>query len=269
MLSRLLALSIVAALAAGCSHESAERREGPGERLQPARAMTPESLERAATVIEERLRKLGVKEATVSFEDGVLVVRPRGIRARRAFRVATSPGKLEFFDLEQALAAGPSLRPIRPRGSLVRIGCGPGIAICPGIPRTYPKRRRYYLFKLPPRLTGADLRLDGTRAGIDPETDKPIVSLEFTPAGSERFRKLTKALWVRGRFRGLRQPFAITLDREVRVVAHIDHRDSSLINGIKGKAQISGLTPLQAKELALVLQTGALPVRFVRARASR
>ncbi len=54
------------------------------------------------------------------------------------------------------------------------------------------------------------------------------------------------------------------LDREIKTFPQIDFTDGSLSGGIGGgRAQIQGLDSLQeAKEIALVLQTGALPVKF-------
>src|SRR5204863_2532723 len=64
--------------------------------------------------------------------------------------------------------------------------------------------------------------------------------------------------------RRIPQHFAIVLDREIRSFPQIDFNKSDLAGGISGNAEISGIKSIgEAKDLALVLQTGALPVNFV------
>jgi SecD/SecF fusion protein len=116
-------------------------------------------------------------------------------------------------------------------------------------------------------MTGEDLKLSGTRADFDTSPGgggRPIVTMEFTGAGSDKFEKITRDEWIRGKLRNAPQHFAIVLDREIRTFPQIDYTDSSLSGGIGGgRAQIEGLDSLQeAKDIAIVLQTGALPVKF-------
>src|SRR6476659_4601056 len=152
-----------------------------------------------------------------------------------------------------------------PNGTVV-ISCGVQAVVCPGVGT--PTGNSYYLFKYDPpevpQMTGADLKLSGTRQDFDTTTNQPIVSLEFTKKGSDRFQDITRAEYVRGKLRNAPQHFAIVLDREIRSWPQIDYTDGSLAGGISGNAQITGIGDIQeAKDLALVLQTGALPVEFV------
>jgi SecD/SecF fusion protein len=156
---------------------------------------------------------------------------------------------------------------------MVVITCGQGSVVCPGangagVP---PTRTWYYLFKYDPpnvpQMTGEDLKLSGTRADFDTSPGgggRPIVTMEFTGKGSDKFEKITRDEWIRGKLRGTPQHFAIVLDREIKTFPQIDFTDGSLSSGIGGgRAQIQGLDSLQeAKDIALVLQTGALPVKF-------
>ena len=96
--------------------------------------------------------------------------------------------------------------------------------------------------------------------------------MEFTNGGSDRSsQEITRggAAWQAARTRrsGTRpQHFAIVLDREIRSWPQIDYTDSSTPGGISRleRAQITGIGDIgEAKDLALVLQTGALPVKFV------
>jgi SecD/SecF fusion protein len=156
---------------------------------------------------------------------------------------------------------------------MVVITCGEGAVVCPGgggagVP---PDRTYYYLFEYNPpsvpQMTGEDFKLSGTRADFDTSpggAGRPIVTMEFTGAGSDKFEDITRGLWIRGKLRNTPQHFAIVLDREIKTFPQIDFTDNSLSGGIGGgRAQIEGLDSFQeAKEIALVLQTGALPVKF-------
>jgi SecD/SecF fusion protein len=93
------------------------------------------------------------------------------------------------------------------------------------------------------------------------------VLMQFTGKGNKAFHQVTKNEWVRGQIQKAEQHFAIVLDDEIRSWPQIDYTDSSLADGINpagNGAQITGMASLnEAKNLALVLQTGALPVNFI------
>jgi SecD/SecF fusion protein len=148
------------------------------------------------------------------------------------------------------------------------ISCGSDAVACPGVNAT-PTNRTWYLFKYdpdnpsgPPEVTGKDLKLAGTRADLDPSRG-PVVLMEFNGKGSKKFQTITSGLYRRGNLLGAPQHFAIVLDRQIKSFPQIDPNDSSLSNGISGNAQITGLSSFsEAKNLALVLQTGSLPYQF-------
>ena len=157
---------------------------------------------------------------------------------------------------------------------MVVVTCGETAVVCPGgaegagVP---PTRTYYYLFKYdPPRvpqMTGEDLKLDGTRADFDTSPgggNLPIVLMEFTGNGADKFEEITRQEHIRGNLRNAYQHFAIVLDREIKTFPQIDYEDDSLAGGISGgRAQIQGLESIdEANDIAIVLQTGALPVKF-------
>jgi SecD/SecF fusion protein len=157
----------------------------------------------------------------------------------------------------------------------VVISCGPLAGFCPGVNSPSVNQTYYYLFTnnlsdtaaadKVPQLTGADLKLSGTRQDFDPSTGKPEVLMQFTNDGGDKFQEVTGEEWNRGKLLNAPQHFAIVLDREIRSFPQIDYTDSSLAGGIAGgSARITGdFTVKEAKDLALVLQTGALPVKFI------
>jgi len=146
---------------------------------------------------------------------------------------------------------------------------------CPGVGT--PTQTTYYLMRYDPaagvpEMTGNDLKLSGTRQDFDPQTGEPIVLLSFTGHGRKQFERITREIAQRGRLltntigqgQNVFQHFAIVLDREIKSWPQIDW--TQYPNGISGSngAQITGsFTVKEAKDLALVLQTGALPVKFV------
>jgi SecD/SecF fusion protein len=165
----------------------------------------------------------------------------------------------------------------------VVITCGTDAVICPGVGE--PQQTYYYLFKYDrdpktpeeewvPQMTGEDLRLSGTRQDFDPSSGQAVVLMQFTDAGKEKFHDITRAEAERGRrFHNLlgqgqdpdvfNQNFSIVLDRDIKSFPSIDFEEYP--NGIPGDngAQITGLDSVnEAKDLAIVLQTGALPIEF-------
>ena len=167
-----------------------------------------------------------------------------------------------------------------PAGVIV-LTCGSSAVVCPGVNESPPTRTYYYLMKYKPtaaspipEMTGRDLKLSGTRQDVDPQTAQPEVLLAFTGQGRKQFREITKNEAVRGRTQYARfgqgqnaqnfnQHFAIVLDRDIKSFPSIDFQQyPSGIDPING-ARITGIRSTQeAKDLALVLQTGALPVEF-------
>jgi SecD/SecF fusion protein len=161
-------------------------------------------------------------------------------------------------------------------GNRIVLTCqAPDSIFCPGL-GSPPSRPVYYLFKYQPtaatpipELTGRDLQLRGTRQDFD-QQNQPIVTLQFTGSGEDKFHAITKELAQRGVLKTqqfgsadnpLYQHFAIVLDNTIVTAPFINFEENP--DGIAGNAQISGLDSVQqAKDLALVLQTGALPLKF-------
>jgi SecD/SecF fusion protein len=161
-------------------------------------------------------------------------------------------------------------------GNRVILTCGPPTDLCPGGVGV-PNQTYYYLFEYRPNdpedpvpeMTGEDLELRGTRSDFG-QAGEPIVTLQFTDEGGEKFHEITRELARRGEIRTTElasdepifQSFAIVLDGEIRSFPTIDFIENP--DGIAGNsAQITGLSSQEeADNLALVLQTGALPLKF-------
>ena len=206
--------------------------------------------------------------------DTYYVFRQQGKKLVRG-PVATREAALSKWDGE--LPAGHKLFAVPPETVVVE--CGPGEVVCPGVAELEPTTNSYYLLRFTPpdvpEMTGEDLDLEGTRQDFDTTTGEPIVLMDFTDDGADTFEEITRDVAQRGRllfntvgggqgdYRNFLQHFAIVLDREIKSWPTIDFEEYP--GGISGSngAQISGLADVgEAKDLALVLQTGALPVEF-------
>jgi SecD/SecF fusion protein len=172
---------------------------------------------------------------------------------------------------------GYKLLAVPPQTVVVR--CGPSEVVCPGVSESPPTKTYWYLLRYTPpsvpEMTGDDLKLSGTRQDFDPTTGQPVVLMDFTGKGQKKFGEITRDIAIRGKllyntvgagqgdYQNYLQHFAIVLDREIKSWPSIDFEQYP--GGISGSngAQITGLGSIgEAKDLALVLQTGALPVEF-------
>ena len=153
-------------------------------------------------------------------------------------------------------------------------------SVCPGDPNGVPAAGKtdYYLFKhgaYPkdryatdgkyPNMGGDQLSLSGTRQDFDPTTGDPVVLMQFKSKGNKIFKQVTKNEAVRGAIQQTPQHFAIVLDNQIRSFPQIDYNQNPQgIDPTGNGAQITGLQSLkEARDIALVLQTGALPVNFI------
>src|SRR6185437_14332073 len=134
----------------------------------------------------------------------------------------------------------------------------------------------YYLFKYDPNnptnpipeATGEDLKLSDIAADISTQGQGNVVRLGFTRKEAQRGASLAAAAGQTGSdintVQQFAQHFAIVLDNELRSTPYIDYKQNP--DGIDPSgtgAEISNITSFgEAKDLALVLQTGALPVKF-------
>ena len=155
---------------------------------------------------------------------------------------------------------------------------------CPGVQQAdAAKPTFYYLFKFQPptipEATGADLKLSDIQADISTSGQGNVVRLGFTGEGAKKFHEITRDEAQRGAaaaaaagqtgndpatIQQFAQHFAIVLDGELRSTPYIDYKQNP--DGIDPSgtgAEISNIESFgEAKDLALVLQTGALPVKF-------
>jgi preprotein translocase subunit SecD len=105
---------------------------------------------------------------------------------------------------------------------------------------------QYWVVTRSSAVTGRDLRSGGARVQTDPNTNQPEVGFTLTSAGGQKFGSFTGS--------HVGDQLGVVLDGHVREVATIQSQ-------IDDNGQISGgnMTDEAAKDLALTLNSGALP----------
>jgi SecD/SecF fusion protein len=129
---------------------------------------------------------------------------------------------------------------------------------------------RYFVIEDDSELNGSDIK--NPEQNFDPQTNAPLVTMEFTDHGRKAFATVTKRIAERGSAIPVGpgadvdqtlQRFAITLDDRIVSRATIDWRENP--EGIDGRtgAQITGVGEIQdAQDLAESLRIGALPIEL-------
>jgi protein-export membrane protein SecD len=193
-------------------------------------------MERALLIVQERVNGLGVSEATVQREGATsILVQLPGVRdAQSALKILGSTGQLEFVDWNSIpasdAAAWDDYETARRQGSAVKE------------PRSLTKGTYTVL------LTGDVV----TNALAEADTENPgnyAVSMQFNNTGRAKWATVTSE------YSRTNRRVAIVLDGRVQSAPQV-------ISAITdGNSQITGtFTADEAKRLATVLQTGALPV---------
>lgn len=218
---------------------------------------TPELVDRAVTIIQDRVNKFGVAEPEIQRQgDWRISVQLPGIEdQQRALELIGKTAQLEFYDVAKF---GTSYTTAEE--ALATVGAETEDALAPSERLIFwPLEEngvadRYYLVTTEPPVTGAMLK----GAEVSSDTGGTWkVDMEFTDEGATAFKDITGQLADTGRITGVTQSLAIVLDGIVESAPSVKEE----IDG--GRAEITGrFTSEQARDLALVLQTGALPLDF-------
>jgi preprotein translocase subunit SecD len=240
-------------------------------------APTQDQLDQTIAIIDRRINGLGVTESQVQQQgtDQIAVALPGIDDPDQALSVIGKTAQLEFFEdyPDTRIVAGvasrdEAIREARkagvPKADLERFRAGDNntddyalVVAPPGAAGN--EAEVWFVYKRPPAMTGA--AIDSAKQAFDP-TGRPNVEFTLTDEGADQFQEITQKLYDEGLFSGVSQTFAIVLDNTMASDPRIDHTDPDLSNGIEGgRAEITGdFTVQEAKDLALVLNTGALPV---------
>lgn len=247
-------------------------------RTAEGEAPTEQQLDQAISILDRRVNGLGVAESTIQKQgtDQISVALPGIDDPQQALEVIGKTAQLEFYkDDAEARPVGPleskeaALKELRRQGvseteseQLAAEGTTKDYAL------VHTKEDPtgevpvvWFVYRRPPVMTGD--ALESARAGYG-QDGKPVVSIEFTGEGSKQFQEVTRELYRSGLLKNEAQTFAIVLDNQMESDPMIDFTKPDLRDGISGGAEISGgsMTVQESQDLALVLNTGALPVKL-------
>jgi len=166
------------------------------------------------------------------------------------------------LSLAKALALA-AKEPVSARAILVEaIGDGAGYPA-----DTQDPTAQYYVLRDSPALAGSDIT--NPRLSTDPNARVPDITFGFTSGGGKAFHALTAEVARRGALvsglgQTLNQHFAIVLDNRLLTVPYIGYMQyPDGINGDNG-ADLSGtFTTTAAKDIAILLRYGTLPVTLM------
>lgn len=193
--------------------------------LTPTQKVDSAAMQRALTIIQNRVNGLGVSEATVQLENEntAILVQIPGIKdPKAALNALGQTGQLEFVEVASLDAT------------------------------TQAKVKDGYVFPqgtYTPFMTGAVIKSANAGASTDPATPGFVVNMSFDASGTATWATVTtRNATTQGRI-------AILLDRRVVSAPAVQEA----ITG--GETRISGsFTADDARQLAAILESGALPV---------
>ena len=247
------------------------------------KAPTSAQLDQTIGILDRRVNGLGVTESQIQKQgsDQISVALPGIKNAEQALATIGKTAQLQFFkDDAASRPVGPvtskdaALAALKQQGVSQKqiddlstngstVGYKTNYALVQSPADTVNKvPEQWFVYKLPPAMTGA--AVSSARAGISNQDGKPNVLINFTSNGGKQFQDITRELFNTGLLKQTPQTFAIVLDNVMYSDPMIDYTKADLRNGISGGAEISGgsMTTAEAKNLALVLNTGALPVKL-------
>ena len=240
-------------------------------------------MDQTVSILDRRVNGLGVTESAIQKQgtDQLSVSLPGIKNTEQALNVIGKTAQLEFYyDDPQHRPIGPvatkdaALKQLKAQGvSQAQIDQLATTGTTTGFPTNYSlveakpgvfgnTTSEWFVYKRPPAMTGD--AISKATSGFNSTTGKPNVLIDFTAAGSKQFQDITRNLYRTGLLKGQPQTFAIVLDNVMSSDPQIDYTDPTLRDGISGGAEISGgnMTVQDSKDLALVLNIGALPVRL-------
>ncbi len=195
-----------------------------------------QAMDSATEVVRKRIDALGTREPTIIRQgDTRIVVQVPGLQDPDQLKeLLGQTAKLEFKLVDQSALPSDVAEGIAPLGS----------EIFP-----YAEGTPFEGTSLAVRRLGG-IRgdsLTNAQQGFDPQTNEPVVNIQFDQQGGARFARLTTE--------NVNRPFAIILDGKVLSAPNINEPI------LGGSAQISGsFTTETANNLAISLRSGALPV---------
>lgn len=245
----LTAAALAATVASGLSPQlGLDLQGGVSVVLEPRTKASASVLDQAIRIIQSRVDALGVAEANISRQGSTIVVQLPGVKNKdRALELVGETAQLRVRPvIERGVA-----KPDPPDPSLTGDALSKATVVLPEKDKTGSVLGHY---RLGPSMVG-DQVIDGrilstARASVEPTVGEWQVDLSFTGGGAKLFDDFAKQV-------GAGNSFAFDLDGVVKSAPSLQTVDFG------GKARITGrFTEGEAKDLALVLRYGSLPVEL-------
>lgn len=249
--------SLVVTVASGSTPQlGLDLQGGASVVLHPKTKVPPTVLDQAIEIIRNRVDALGVAEPDISRQGSSIIVQLPGVKNRdRALEVVGQTAQLFFRPVRETLPATdtattttstttaapadtgkPEPEPQQPAADVV-------------LPQKDRDGRVVARYRLgPSQVTGR--ALSGAQAVVDPTTGGWGVEFSLTSDGTKAWNDMAAAIGQGGQV-------AIDLDGEVKSAPSLQ------TTNFPGKGRITGnFSQREAKDLALVLRYGSLPVQL-------
>lgn len=237
------------------------RAEGEG-------ATDPGVLDTTVSIIRDRIDSLGVAESEVSRAgtSNILIQLPGLENEEQALELVGTTAQLTFRQVKEVIPPGTPKKDL-PEITKLKDSSVNGEEV------VYPEAEggEGALYRLEPaRLTGEVVT--SAEAVVDPATGANwSIALDFNDEGAEEWEKFTSELaCLRDEGEDVKSQVAIVLDGKVESAAGMEDPASSPGGGVEcdvgiagGQTSISAGGEESARDLALVLKTGALPITLV------
>ena len=245
---------------------------------------TQDELRRTTADVLRRLIRLGIDTAHVSQrgDDQILVRVPAGPQVDQMLKTVSAVGSLEFYIDADTRISGPAASPtdaiksadgLVPKADMTQLQAyvaalktdptkaqpDPNFSLIQAPARIVGNKAPvWFLYSHKPAMTGT--AISSARQGVQSVNNQGNVLIDFTSQGGKQFAEITRQLSLDGALKQVNQSFAIVLDNVMESDPIVDYQQNP--NGIQGgSAEIDGtFTIQQAKDLALLLTTGALPL---------
>ena len=219
-------------------------------------------LQKTTEIIRERIDSLGVAESevTVAGSDNILIQLPGVENQQRALDVIGTTAQLTFRQVEEVIPPG---TPKKQRPEVTE-RVGPEVHDDEVVYRSDQPGEEGTLYRLKPAALTGDVVSRAT-AVLPPEGGGWVVDIEMNSEGARAWEKLTSELaCLRDKGEQVKSRVAIVLDGRIESAPTMDPSIECGTGISDGQTRITGSgSEAEAKDLALVLRTGSLPITLV------
>lgn len=226
--------------------------------------VSAETMAKTVEVIRQRIDALGVAEpeVTVAGSSNIFIQLPGVEDENKALELIGTTAQLTFRQVEEII---PPETPPKKRPE-VTTETGPEVNQEEVVYPSANAAEEGRLFRLKPAVLTGEV-VDRAEAVLDPNTNQWSVSIDMSKEGSEEWADFTSELaCIRDKGDPVREQVAIVLDGKVESAAGMQPPDGSGSGVECGTGISGGQTSIdvgaeqEAKDLALVLRYGALPI---------